>query len=80
MGLIKRVLVLGPASTIIEQGLREKFRDLMNRKEFSDKLPTKYRGKAINLLTDKYRITGVPFYNNTNENEFRKSMEDALGI
>jgi type III restriction enzyme len=52
MGLIKRVLVLGPASTIIEQGLREKFRDLMNRKEFSDKLPTKYRGKAINLLTD----------------------------
>lgn len=36
--------------------------------------------KTINLLTDKYRITGVPFYNNTNENEFRKSMEDVLGI
>jgi len=52
MGLTKRVLVLGPASTIIEQGLREKFRDLMNRKEFNDKLPIKYRGKAINLLTD----------------------------
>jgi len=52
MNLTKRVLVLGPASTIIEQGLREKFRDLMNRKEFNDKLPAKYRGKAINLLTD----------------------------
>ncbi|MBW2114815.1 MAG: DEAD/DEAH box helicase family protein [Deltaproteobacteria bacterium] len=52
MGLTKRVLVLGPASTIIEQGLREKFRDLMNRKEFNDKLPQRYRGKAINLLTD----------------------------
>jgi len=52
MGLTKRVLVLGPASTIIEQGLREKFRDLMNRKEFNDKLTAKYRGKAINLLTD----------------------------
>jgi len=52
MGLTKRVLVLGPASTIIEQGLREKFRDLMSRKEFNDKLPTKYRGRAINLLTD----------------------------
>ena len=52
MELIKRVLVLGPASTIIEQGLREKFRDLMNRKEFNDKLPAKYKGKAINLLTD----------------------------
>ncbi|MBU4185799.1 MAG: DEAD/DEAH box helicase family protein, partial [Proteobacteria bacterium] len=52
MGLAKRVLVLGPASTIIEQGLREKFKDLMSRKAFSDKLPVKYRGKAINLLTD----------------------------
>jgi len=52
MGLAKRVLVLGPASTIIEQGLREKFKDLMSRKAFSDKLPAKYRGKAINLLTD----------------------------
>ena len=52
MGLTKRVLVLGPASTIIEKGLREKFRDLMNRKEFNDKLQAKYRGKAINLLTD----------------------------
>jgi len=52
MGLTRRVLVLGPSSTIIEQGLRDKFRDLMSRKEFNDKLPTKYRGKAINLLTD----------------------------
>ena len=31
MGLTKRVLVLGPASTIIEQGLREKFRELINK-------------------------------------------------
>lgn len=36
--------------------------------------------KTINILTDRYRITGVPFYNNTNENEFRKSMEEVLGI
>ena len=52
MGLAKRVLVLGPSSTIIEQGLREKFKELMTKKEFNDKLPQKYRGKAINLLTD----------------------------
>jgi len=52
MGLTKRVLVLGPSSTIIEQGLREKFKDLMSRKYLNDKLPAKYRGKAINLLTD----------------------------
>ncbi|MCD6298083.1 MAG: DEAD/DEAH box helicase family protein, partial [Deltaproteobacteria bacterium] len=52
MGLTKRVLVLGPASTIIEQGLREKFNDLKNKREFNDKLPQRYRGKVINLLTD----------------------------
>ena len=52
MGFTKRVLVLGPASTIIEQGLREKFRGLINKREFNSKLPQRYRGKAINLLTD----------------------------
>jgi len=52
MGLTKRVLVLGPSSTIIEQGLREKFKELKNKREFSSKLPQRYRGKAIHLLTD----------------------------
>lgn len=52
MGLTRRVLVLGPSSTIIEQGLREKFKNLMASKHLNDKLPTKYKGKAISLLTD----------------------------
>jgi type III restriction enzyme len=52
MGLTKRVLVLGPASTIIEQGLREKFSELKNKIEFNNKFPQRYRGKAIHLLTD----------------------------
>jgi len=52
MGLTKRVLVLGPSSTIIEQGLREKFKELKDKIEFNNKLPQRYRGKAINLLTD----------------------------
>ena len=52
MGLTKRVLVLGPSSTIIEQGLREKIKELMQRKDLNDKLPIKYQGKAINLLND----------------------------
>ena len=52
MGLTKRVLVLGPTSTIIEQGLREKFRALMQRSELNSKLPQKYRGKVVQLLTD----------------------------
>ncbi|MBP8945871.1 MAG: hypothetical protein KBG25_08260, partial [Paludibacteraceae bacterium] len=34
--------------------------------------------KTINLLTDKYRITGVPFYNYDNENEFKAILENTL--
>jgi type III restriction enzyme len=36
--------------------------------------------KTIKINTDKYLITGVPFYNNTIENEFRSSLEDVLGM
>ena len=38
MGFTKRVLVLGPSSTIIEQGLREKFSELKNKREFNSNL------------------------------------------
>lgn len=34
--------------------------------------------KTISLITDKYRITGVPFYNNKNENDFIVSLEKVL--
>jgi len=34
--------------------------------------------KTINIDSDKYRITAVPFYNTITENEFKKSLEDAL--
>ena len=34
--------------------------------------------KSIKILTDKYMITGVPFYNNANENEFNKTLEEVL--
>ena len=36
--------------------------------------------KTIKYYTDNYLITGVPFYNNDNENEFRKTMEETLNI
>lgn len=52
MGLTRRVLVLGPSSTIIEQGLREKFKSLMADPRLNNKLPAKYRGKVISLLND----------------------------
>lgn len=56
MGLTKRVLVLGPPSTIIEQGLREKFREFLDNKEWNDMLPKQYQGKAITLASDNDAI------------------------
>ena len=56
MGLIKRVLVLGPSSTIIEEGLRDKFQIFMNKKEWNDRLPKEYQDKAIDLLTNNDAI------------------------
>jgi len=56
MDFTKRVLVLGPSSTIIEEALREKFNDFINNKEWNDLLPKEYQGKAIELLTNNDAI------------------------
>jgi len=56
MGLTKRVLVLGPSSTIIEEGLRDKFQEFMQKKEWHDHLPKEYQNKAIDLLTNNDAI------------------------
>ncbi len=36
------------------------------------------RKNVLEIDSDKYLITGVPFYNNEDENEFRESLEDTL--
>jgi len=49
---VKRVLVLGPPSTIIEKGLTDKFREYLNGStglKLKEKLPEKYRNIHINL-------------------------------
>jgi len=56
MNLTKRVLVLGPSSTIIEESLREKFQSFMNKKEWNERLPKEYQGKAIELLRNNDAI------------------------
>ncbi|WP_298553580.1 DEAD/DEAH box helicase family protein [uncultured Algibacter sp.] len=35
---------------------------------------------TITLNSDKYLITGVPFYNNESENEFKKTLEETLDV
>lgn len=36
--------------------------------------------RTIKIDTDNYLITGVPFYNTANENEFKKTLDDTLNI
>ncbi len=36
--------------------------------------------KIIKIYTDDYVITGVPFYNYSNENEFKQSLDNTLKI
>jgi type III restriction enzyme len=55
MGKAKRVLVLGPSSTVIEAGLTGKFREYLYGKKglaLQEKLPLKYRNIPINLLNE----------------------------
>lgn len=36
--------------------------------------------KTINIYTDTYLITAVPFYNYANENEFKTALENTLNV
>jgi type III restriction enzyme len=56
MGFTKRVLVLGPSSTIIEEGLRDKFESFLGQADWNNLLPREYQGKAIELLKDNDAI------------------------
>lgn len=53
MGYVKRVLVLGPSSTIIEKGLRDKFDVMMKDFRLLDTLPSQYKATPVGLLTDR---------------------------
>lgn len=46
------------------------------KEEFLEEIRKKAR--TIEIYTDKYLITGVPFYNNENENEFKETFEKTL--
>lgn len=46
------------------------------KKEFLDEL--RNDKKTLKINTDSYLITGIPFYNYDNENEFKESLEDVL--
>lgn len=59
LGKVKRVLVLGPSSTIIEQGLTEKFKEYMfgeRGMRLRDKLPEKYRNVRVEIKNSNETI------------------------
>jgi len=59
LGKVKRVLVLGPSSTVIERGLRGKFREHLygqTAQRLKQKLPQKYSNIPINLLDENQPI------------------------
>jgi type III restriction enzyme len=84
LGKVKRVLVLGPSSTVIEAGLTGKFREyLFGEKglELRKKLPQKYRNVHINLLNDNNPIVdnSIVIENiNSIYNKDRNSIGDTL--
>lgn len=54
LGKVQRVLILGPSSTVIEEGLREKFKAYLygaKGAEQKEKLPEQLRNRVIRLLT-----------------------------
>ena len=53
LGKVKRVLVLGPSSTVIEEGLRDKFKGYLygeKGSELKKQLPERLRHKVVRLL------------------------------
>lgn len=48
------------------------------KEEFLLDLSERFAKKILTFSSDKYRLTGVPFYTNKNENEFIIAFEESL--
>lgn len=49
------------------------------KEDFLKAVTTEFEGKTLAFEGRKYRLIGVPFYNNEDENLFRASLEGVLG-
>jgi len=84
LGKTKRVLVLGPSSTVIESGLRGKFKEYLygqTAHRLQQKLPVKYHNIPINLLDENQPIVdnSIVIENiNSIYNKDRNSIGDTL--
>ncbi len=48
------------------------------KEDFLKEITSEFDGRVLAFEDRKYRLTGVPFYNNEDENRFRESLESAL--
>ena len=49
------------------------------KETFLKEITSEFEGKPLAFEDKKYRLIGVPFYNNEDENQFRVSLESVLG-
>lgn len=50
------------------------------KEAFLKEIKQEFGNKVLKLEESKYRLIGVPFYNNEDENAFRESLESALSV
>ena len=50
------------------------------KEEFLAKITAQFEDKPLEFNDKKYRLIGVPFYNNRDENEFREAFESVLAL
>ena len=48
------------------------------KETFLKEITSEFEGKPLTFENKKYRLIGVPFYNNEDENQFRASLESVL--
>lgn len=84
LGKVKRVLVLGPSSTVIEEGLRDKFKEYLYGEkgaELKKQLPKHLRHQVVRLLNcnDPIEDNSIIIENiNAIYNQERNSISDTL--
>ncbi len=48
------------------------------KEDFLAKIKEKFSGETVEFQTKKYKLIGVPFYDNQDEKQFRESLESVL--
>ena len=50
------------------------------KEELLAEITCQFEGRRLEFNGEKYRLIGVPFYNNQDENEFREALESVLSL